>query len=204
MVCTSPTLTTATMSTCGHRCSRVRNSYVVADATIVLSKSKLRNRAIILFANVRRQVSLAGGNGESQKQGVKALGMLCCQHPLCLNAALRKSPSETCAGQRLTARPCSRLFLRGPVRLPLALAFLSASGGGCFSRGLECRKSYHAVPLKYFCLDDSAHGRGREVQITQSKPKIITVRNAMLMRRRRMSPLDNVLRVGVRKEVQRK
>ena len=43
----------------------------------------------ILFANVRRQVSLAGGAGGSQKMGVKALGMLCCQHPLCLNAESR-------------------------------------------------------------------------------------------------------------------
>ena len=41
------------------------------------------------LSNVRRQVSMAGGNGESQRMGVKALGMLCCQHPLCLNAELR-------------------------------------------------------------------------------------------------------------------
>ena len=43
----------------------------------------------VCFANVRRQVSLAGGEGGSQKLGVKALGMLFCQHPLCLNAEPR-------------------------------------------------------------------------------------------------------------------
>ena len=41
---------------------------------------------LILLANVRRQVSLAGGAAGSQKMGVKAHGMLFCQHPLCLNA----------------------------------------------------------------------------------------------------------------------
>jgi len=38
------------------------------------------------LANVPRQVSLAGGVGGSQKMGVKALGLLCCQQALCLNA----------------------------------------------------------------------------------------------------------------------
>ncbi|MEI7990105.1 MAG: hypothetical protein WCI88_13795 [Chloroflexota bacterium] len=42
-----------------------------------------------IFPNVRRQVSLAGGNGGSQRMGVKALGMLFRQHPLCLNAEPR-------------------------------------------------------------------------------------------------------------------
>jgi len=42
-----------------------------------------------LELNVRRQVSLAGGVGGSQGNGVKALGMLFCQHPLCLNAESR-------------------------------------------------------------------------------------------------------------------
>ena len=43
----------------------------------------------IFLANVRRQVSLAGGAGGSQGKGVKALGMLCFQHPLCVNAEPR-------------------------------------------------------------------------------------------------------------------
>jgi hypothetical protein len=119
---------------------------VGADFKIVI------DRRHILLANVRRQVSLAGGNGESQKTGVKALGMLCCQHPLCLNAELRTTLLETCACQRLTARPCSRLFPRGPVPLHIALAFLLASSGAYFCRGSECRKSYRAGALENcFC-----------------------------------------------------
>jgi hypothetical protein len=43
----------------------------------------------IFFANVRRQISLAGGEGGSQKLGVKALGLLCCEQALCLNAEMR-------------------------------------------------------------------------------------------------------------------
>jgi len=42
---------------------------------------------------------------------VKALGLLFFQQVLCLNAELRKTLLETCAGQRLTARPCSAYFL---------------------------------------------------------------------------------------------
>ena len=59
---------------------------------------------LYFLANVRRQVSLAGGNGGSQRMGVKALGMLCCQHPLCLNAESRKPLLESWNGQRLAAR----------------------------------------------------------------------------------------------------
>ena len=61
--------------------------------------------------NVRRQVSLAGGAGEPQRMGVKALGMPCCQHPLCLNAEPRHPPLESGVGQRLTARPRSAYIL---------------------------------------------------------------------------------------------
>jgi len=38
------------------------------------------------FANVPRQVSMAGGTGGSQEMGVKALGLLFCQQALCLSA----------------------------------------------------------------------------------------------------------------------
>ncbi|MCK9590261.1 MAG: hypothetical protein M0Q93_12990 [Terrimicrobiaceae bacterium] len=71
-------------------------------------------------ANVRRQVSLAGRMGGSQKLGVKALGMLCCQHPLCLNAKSRNPPLERPNGQRLAERPCSASFcsIHVPIRLP--------------------------------------------------------------------------------------
>jgi len=44
---------------------------------------------ISFVPNVRRQVSLAGGEDGSQKRGVKTLGMLFFQHPLCLNAEPR-------------------------------------------------------------------------------------------------------------------
>jgi hypothetical protein len=47
------------------------------------------HRGHIFSANVCRQQSLAGGNGESEKMEVKALGMLFYQHPLCLNAEPR-------------------------------------------------------------------------------------------------------------------
>jgi hypothetical protein len=43
----------------------------------------------ISFANVPRQVSLAGGNGESNASGAKALGLLFCQQALCLSAERR-------------------------------------------------------------------------------------------------------------------
>jgi len=40
----------------------------------------------ISASNVRRQVSLAGGKGESQATGAKALGLLFSQQALCLSA----------------------------------------------------------------------------------------------------------------------
>jgi hypothetical protein len=84
-------------------------------------------RSIILLPNVRRQVSLAGGVGGSQKMGVKALGMLCCQHPLCLNAEPRHPPLESWNGQRLTARPCSHISFRGPMARGMSLALVLIS-----------------------------------------------------------------------------
>jgi len=41
------------------------------------------------LSNVRRQVSLAGGNGGSQESGAKALGLLCFSQALCLSAKPR-------------------------------------------------------------------------------------------------------------------
>ena len=79
-------------------------------------------RRRLFWANVRRQVSLAGGEGGSQKMGVKALGMLCCQHPLCLNAESRQPPLESGDGQRLAERPCSPYFLRGPISRGIRLS----------------------------------------------------------------------------------
>jgi hypothetical protein len=40
----------------------------------------------IFWANLPRQVSLAGGAGESSETGAKALGLLFCQQALCLSA----------------------------------------------------------------------------------------------------------------------
>jgi hypothetical protein len=51
------------------------------------------------FANVRRQVSLAGGAGGSQKMGAKALGLLLCQQALCLSGGT----SIPCSSKLLTA-----------------------------------------------------------------------------------------------------
>jgi len=44
------------------------------------------SREIICLANVPRQVSMAGGEGESHAMGAKALGLLFCQQALCVNA----------------------------------------------------------------------------------------------------------------------
>jgi len=68
----------------------------------------MKTRDIIFFPNVRRQESLAGRKGGSQTQGVKALGMLSWQHPLCLNGNRRELSIESWIGQRLPARPCSQ------------------------------------------------------------------------------------------------
>ena len=43
----------------------------------------------ISLPNVRHQVSLAGGAGQSQRWGVKALGLLCSSQALCLNVESR-------------------------------------------------------------------------------------------------------------------
>jgi len=72
-----------------------------------LGITKARTARAIFFANVPRQVSLAGGARESQRMGVKALGMLFCQHPLCLNAKSGTAPLESAYGQRLAGRACS-------------------------------------------------------------------------------------------------
>ena len=80
----------------------------------------------IFLANVRRQVSLAGAKGGSQASGVKALGMLFPQHPLCLNAKSRNPPLERPNGQRLAERPCSPFSFRGPTArgIPLPVMYL--------------------------------------------------------------------------------
>ena len=79
-------------------------------------------------ANVRRQVSLAGGEGGSQSSGVKALGMLFCKHPLCLNAKSRNPPLESRNGQRLAERPCSPFSFRGPPSCGIASALVWLPG----------------------------------------------------------------------------
>jgi len=59
----------------------------------------------ILFPNVPRQVSLAGGAGGSHKKGAKALGLLFCQQALCLSGGTSNQySSKLPTGQRLTGR----------------------------------------------------------------------------------------------------
>ena len=59
----------------------------------------------IYFANVPRQVSLAGAAGGSQTRGAKALGLLFCQQALCLSGGTSSwCSSKLPTGQRLTAR----------------------------------------------------------------------------------------------------
>jgi len=123
-------------------------------------------RRHIFLANVPRQVSLAGGVGGSHGKVVKALGMLFCQHPLCLNAKPRTASLERPHGQRLAGRACSHIFFRGPMGrgMSLALVLISArsipassfwnihfSGGAWQARGRGNRKSFHAAPLEYIC-----------------------------------------------------
>jgi len=76
---------------------------------------------IVCFANVRHQVSLAGGEGQSQRWGVKALGLLCSSQALCLNVESRQPPLESGDGQRLAAWPCSHYLCRGPIQRGILL-----------------------------------------------------------------------------------
>lgn len=52
---------------------------------------------------------MAGGEGGSQKMGVKALGLPCSSQALCVNAESRQPPLESVDGQRLTAWPRSHI-----------------------------------------------------------------------------------------------
>ena len=48
--------------------------------------NRIKTRSFIFLANVRRQVSLAGGVSGSPVTGAKALGLLCSSQALCLSA----------------------------------------------------------------------------------------------------------------------
>jgi len=81
------------------------------------------------FANVPRQVSLAGGVGGSQETRAKALGLLCFSQALCLSGGTsNRCSSKLPTGQRLTARVCSHIVFRCPMArgMTLALVLLSA------------------------------------------------------------------------------
>ena len=85
----------------------------------------------ILFPNVPRQVSLAGGAGGSQETGAKALGLLFCQQALCLSGGTSNwCSSKLLTGQRLTGRVGSAIlfiYLEESVEhyLPLLSMFFS-------------------------------------------------------------------------------
>ena len=124
--------------------------------------------AYICLPNVPRQVSLAGGARGSQRMGVKALGMLFCQHPLCLSGGTSNwCSSKLPTGQRLTARACSQYCFRRSMRRGIPLAFLSASGGPWQSRCWESWKSYQAEALEYcFMLSSKLHIQALQMQIS--------------------------------------
>jgi hypothetical protein len=66
---------------------------------------------IFSLPNVPRQVSLAGGNGESHEKGAKALGLLFCQQALCVSGGTsNRCSSKLPTGQRLTERVGSAIF----------------------------------------------------------------------------------------------
>ena len=151
---------------------RPRHWYQQQDAHTVSYSIPARMQAIF-WANVRRQVSLAGGKGGSQEPGAKALGLFCSSQALCLSAELRQTPLESWIGQRLTARPCSHIFVRGPASRGFPLACRSGSegsipassfwnilfsGGLWQARGWGNRKSFHAAPLEYFCCGMKSGG----------------------------------------------
>ena len=55
----------------------------------ITTEATSESARFIFSPNVPRQVSMAGGVGESQETGAKALGLLFCQQALCLSAEPR-------------------------------------------------------------------------------------------------------------------